>query len=122
MPFCSFSEGAAMFDVTPIENMFLLEYLPTAPDGYLRVYLYARMLCLHPELGGEMADVAKALHMEEEAFEGVTAKVVVLPVGVIRIGSRAFADCENLLYLIAPVGTELIVADNAFEGSDVIII
>ena len=67
MPFCSFSEGAAMFDVTPIENMFLLEYLPTAPDGYLRVYLYARMLCLHPELGGELADVAKALHMEEEA-------------------------------------------------------
>ena len=51
MPFCSFSEGAAMFDVTPIENMFLLEYLPTAPDGFLRVYLHARMLCLHPELG-----------------------------------------------------------------------
>ena len=60
--------------------------------------------------------------IEAEAFEGVTAEVVVLPVGVIRIGSRAFADCENLLYLIAPVGTELIVADNAFEGSDVIII
>ena len=37
MPFCSFSEGAAMFDVTPIENMFLLEYLPTAPEGFLRV-------------------------------------------------------------------------------------
>ena len=67
MPFCSFSEGAAMFDVTPIENMFLLEYLPTAPDGYLRVYLYARMLCLHPEVGGELKDMAKALHMEEEA-------------------------------------------------------
>lgn len=67
MPFCSFSEGAAMFDVTPVENMFLLEYLPTAPDGYLRVYLYARMLCLHPELGGEISDLARALRMEEEA-------------------------------------------------------
>lgn len=67
MPFCSFSEGAAMFDVTPVENMFLLEYLPTAPDGFLRVYLYARMLCLHPELGGEIADVSKALNMEEDA-------------------------------------------------------
>ena len=52
----------------------------------------------------------------------MTAEIVVLPEGVISIGSRAFADCENLLYLIAPVGTELIVADNAFEGSDVIII
>lgn len=67
MPFCSFSDGAAMFDVTPIENMFLLEYLPTAPEGFLRVYLYARMLCLHPELGGEIADVAKALRMDEDA-------------------------------------------------------
>ena len=67
MPFCSFSEGAAMFDVTPIENMFLLEYLPTAPDGFLRVYLYARMLCLHPELGGGIGDVARALRMEEDA-------------------------------------------------------
>lgn len=67
MPFCSFSEGAAMFDVTPIENMFLLEYLPTAPDGFLRVYLYARMLCLHPELGGEIADMARALRMDEDA-------------------------------------------------------
>jgi len=66
MPFCSFSDGAAMFDVTPIENMFLLEYLPTAPEGFLRVYLYARMLCLHPELGGEIADMARALHMDEE--------------------------------------------------------
>ena len=56
-----------MFDVTPIENMFLLEYLPTAPDGFLRVYLYARMLCLHPELGQEIGDVARALNMEEDA-------------------------------------------------------
>ena len=66
MAFCSFSKNAAMFDATPIENIFLLEYLPTAPDEFLRVYLYARMLCLHPELGGDIADVAKALRMEEE--------------------------------------------------------
>ena len=56
-----------MFDSTPIENMFLLEYLPTAPEGFLRVYLYARMLCLHPELGGEIGDVARALHMDEDS-------------------------------------------------------
>ena len=66
MPFCSFSEGAAMFDVTPIENMFLLEYLPGAPGDALRVYLYARMLCLHPELGAGIGDIAKALSMEED--------------------------------------------------------
>ena len=66
MPFCSFSEGAAMFDVTPIENMFLLEYLPAAPENFLRVYLYARMLCLHPELGGDISEMARSLNMDED--------------------------------------------------------
>jgi len=67
MPFCSFSKDSAMFDSTSIENMFLLEYLPTAPEGFLRVYLYARMLSLHPELCDSIEDMAKALHMEEDA-------------------------------------------------------
>ena len=67
MPFFSFSDGAAMFDATPIENMFLLEYLPGAPDECLRVYLYARVLALHPELGSDLAAMAQALHMEEDA-------------------------------------------------------
>lgn len=61
----SFAEGAAMFDSTPIENLFLLEYLPKAPDTFLRVYLYARVLALHPELGGSMEDMARALRLEE---------------------------------------------------------
>ena len=67
MSFCGFANGAGMFDMTPIENIFLLEYLPTAPEDCLRVYLYARMLCLHPEMGSDMADMAKTLRMDEEA-------------------------------------------------------
>lgn len=67
MSFCSYSRDAAMFDATPIENRFLLEFMPGAPEGFVRVYLYVRMLCAHPEMiGGELADVAKALHMEED--------------------------------------------------------
>lgn len=67
MPFCSFAEGAGIYDATPIENMFLLEYLPTAPEGFLRVYLYARMLSLHPELGEGLEDMARALNMDADA-------------------------------------------------------
>lgn len=67
MPFFSFADGAAMFDSTPIENLFLMEYLPAAPGETLRVYLYARMLCLHPELGGDLAGMASALRMDEDA-------------------------------------------------------
>lgn len=66
MSFCSYGDGAAMYDVTPIENMFLLEYLPNTPEDFLRVYLYARMLSLHPELGDDLISMAKALHMEED--------------------------------------------------------
>ena len=66
MSFCTFDDGAAMFDATPIENLFLIEHMYDAPAPALKVYLYARMLALHPELGGTLADMAKALRMEEE--------------------------------------------------------
>ncbi len=66
MAFCAFSKDGAMYDSTPIENMFLLEYLPTAPDGFLRVYLYARMLCMHPELGEDIEDMARALRTDAD--------------------------------------------------------
>jgi len=69
MPFISHDKGSAMFDATPIENMFLLEYLPVAPDDCLRVFFYARMLCQHPELGDGIPDVARALKLSDEAVE-----------------------------------------------------
>lgn len=73
MAFCQFAAGAGMYDVTPIENIFLMEYLPTAPDGFLRVYLYVRMAALHPELGGSIEDVAAALRMDEDSvFNAMT--------------------------------------------------
>ena len=68
MALFSFADGAAVFDSTPIENIFLIDYLPTAPDEYLRVYLYARMLALHPELGADIAAMAAALRLDEEAI------------------------------------------------------
>ncbi|HIR07032.1 MAG TPA: DnaD domain protein [Candidatus Pullichristensenella stercoripullorum] len=69
MAFLSFDHGAVVYGATPVENMFLLEYLPVAPDDCLRVYLYARLLCCHPELGGSVSDVARALRLTDEAVE-----------------------------------------------------
>ena len=66
MAFCSFDDGTAMFDATPIENLFLMEYMYDTPEQALKVYLYARMLALHPELGGSTADMAKALRLTED--------------------------------------------------------
>ena len=67
MAFCGFGKGAAMYDSTPIENLFLLEHLPAAPAQYVKVYLYARMLCLYPELGDGVTDAAAVLRMDEDA-------------------------------------------------------
>ena len=68
MSFCSFADGAAMFDVTPIENIFLIEYMGEAPAPALKLYLYARMVALHPELGSSIADACRALRMDEDAI------------------------------------------------------
>ena len=50
MPFCKFADGDAMHSFTSIENIFMLEYLPEAPSDFVKVYLYARMVCAHPEI------------------------------------------------------------------------
>ena len=72
MAFLSFDHGAVLYGSTPVENMFLMEYLPSAPDDCLRVYLYARLLCAYPEQDAAeagVADVARALRLTDEAVE-----------------------------------------------------
>ena len=41
--------------------------------------------------------------IDDEAFAGVNAQMIVLPDGVTHIGSRAFADCENLVAVVSPI-------------------
>ena len=48
MPLCSFSENYLMLGVTPVENLFIQEYLPRASGDYVRVYLYGLMQCHQP--------------------------------------------------------------------------
>ncbi len=33
MSFCSFAESFGMFDITPVENLFIEEYMARAPGG-----------------------------------------------------------------------------------------
>ena len=66
MPYCTFDEGAAVFDATPVDNMFITEYMLRAPGDYVKVYLYALMLCRHPQERMSDASLAKDLDMTEE--------------------------------------------------------
>ena len=51
----------------------------------------------------------------EEAFANTSCQMVTIPDGCKSIGNRAFADCDDLKYVIIPSSVTNI-ADDAFEG------
>lgn len=65
MPFCGFTDGFGMFDVTPVENLFIEEYMMRAPGDYVKVYLYGLRMCYHPNTRQGLEGFARALGMEE---------------------------------------------------------
>ncbi|MBR7174675.1 MAG: DnaD domain protein [Clostridia bacterium] len=64
-----FEEGFALFDMTPVDNQFIQEYLPAAKGDDVRVYLYGLMRCYHPENGMSLKQMSHDLNMEEEAVQ-----------------------------------------------------
>ena len=61
-----FDDHYAMFDVTPVDNQFIQEYLPSAKGDYVRVYLYGLMRCYHPEESLSAETMARELKMTED--------------------------------------------------------
>ena len=61
-----FDAKYAMFDITPVENQFILEYLPAAKGDYVRVYLYGLMRCYHPEEDMSLDRMCHELDMTED--------------------------------------------------------
>lgn len=62
---CMFSNEHAMMEMTPVENIFIAEYMPKAPDNSVKVYLYGLMLCRNPYMDAE--DIQLALGLDEQA-------------------------------------------------------
>jgi len=69
MAFCSFDESAALFDATPVENMFISEYMLHAPGDFVKVYLYGLMLCYHRSERMSLASMARDLDVTQEDVE-----------------------------------------------------
>ncbi len=61
-----FDSKYAMFDITPVENQFILEYLPAAKGDYVKVYLYGLMRCYHPEEDMNLDRMCHELNMTED--------------------------------------------------------
>lgn len=60
---CVFSKSTAAMDITPVENLFLLEFMPEAPENFVKVYLFGLMQC-YAKLS-EADDMAVALSFDE---------------------------------------------------------
>lgn len=58
-----FEEQYAMFDMTLVDNQFILEYLPSAKGDDVRVYLYGLMQCYHPQEDMSIEQMARELRM-----------------------------------------------------------
>ena len=54
--------------------------------------------------------------LEAEALRGTGAQAVIVPAGCTEIGSRAFADCPDLQYVLLPEGVTL--ATDALSGTE----
>ena len=61
-----FDAKYAMFDITPVENQFILEYLPAAKGDYVKVYLYGLMRCYHPEEDMNLDRMSHELNMTRD--------------------------------------------------------
>lgn len=61
-----FEERYGLFDVTPVDNQFIQEYLPAAKGDHVRVYLYGLMQCYHPEADLSLAQMSHDLGLTEE--------------------------------------------------------
>ena len=66
MPLFEFDEQYPLFDATPVENLFVQEYLPAAKGDYVKVYLYGLMHTYHPTAGMNLAVMGRALGLSEE--------------------------------------------------------
>ena len=59
--------------------------------------------------------------IEDEAFEGTSFQAIVIPDTVTAIGSRAFANCRNLVYVYIPASVTSIAPDAFADCPNVII-
>ncbi len=88
-----FSPEAARREMTPVDNLFFLEYMPDADGMFVKVYLYGLMQCYHPSLSD--ADVGEALGLTDAQIR--CAFVYWQAKGLVRIRGDEPLTVEYLL-------------------------
>lgn len=71
---CSFGGDASLLASTPVENLFLQEFMLGAPGDYVKVYLYGLMQAHYPALAEKNLDrFATSLGMERKELDKALA-------------------------------------------------
>lgn len=71
MPTFESARPSLLWDATAVPNAFFCEYMPAAPEGYVKIYLYALMWAHSgvPEDLDAVQELARALHTDEAEVE-----------------------------------------------------
>lgn len=70
MALCTFANNYTMYDITPVENIFIQEFMLKAPGDFVKVYLYGLKQCYHPEQCEDaLESFSKSLGLDESLVE-----------------------------------------------------
>ena len=70
MALCTFSNNYHMFDITPVENLFIQEFMLKAPGDFVKVYLYGLKQCYCKDCAENSIDsFARALDLEPDVVK-----------------------------------------------------
>ncbi len=74
MPFCKLSDSSILYDVTPLENLFIQEFMIKAPGDFVKVYVYGLYQCLNPAAADSTEEAfARALGLEPDTVKNAFA-------------------------------------------------
>lgn len=71
MPTFETARSGLLWGATAVPNAFFCEYMPSAPENHVKVYLYG-LMCAHgglPDEEGLLDEMAQNLHMEREEVD-----------------------------------------------------
>ena len=70
MAFCKFSSEFVISNQTAVDNFFINEFLPSAPDNCVKVYLYGLYKCTNPNsFDNSIEAFANTLNMSTQDIE-----------------------------------------------------
>ena len=96
---CRFAKDIGMYDVTPVENIFIDEFMVHAPGDYVKVYLYGLKLCYGHGENMSVEAIASAVSLDASVVHAAFAHWQ--RQGIVKVlhdGSVEYFNVQHLLY------------------------